>query len=170
MNDKAVSGSDDIVASVECKVPMARIEAVALHQHEMLLKKANEAVNRNEYSLAIILAQVACELCVERAFILLFSFNKIDYLYHSVTNAVFNYTNLKNEKAKDIYKALSKDDIGQASFWQSYKDHIKRRHKAAHQGTTFTKSEAEESCRVAKEFIDHIDKTLQNNQPADWGL
>ena len=170
MSDVKSPKADGIVGSANNEFPAFECTGVALHHHEVLLKMAESALDRKESALAIILAHAACEIFTERTFKLVFSFKKVECLYNYVIDPVWEYNNLKAKKARDLYMVMTGDNITKdTKFWKGFLNHVDRRNRIAHKGETATRLEAEESCRIVKEFIRHVDQILQEIQPPDWG-
>jgi hypothetical protein len=144
-----------------------------LHEYEVLLRKAEEELNEQKYSLSIIMSHAAIEICTEIAFKLLFSFKGIEYLYDAIVKPAWRYNELSknNDRARRLYKALSGETFDRANpLWNDLETHFEKRHSVAHRGTTSTKPEAELSLRVAKEYVKHINDTLEKIKPYNWGV
>jgi hypothetical protein len=99
------------------------------------------------HELAVILAQMACEVLVEQ----------------TVTSRVKSLNplqtfNLHNDNTRKIYKSATADDIETAPFWTQYGAHAIRRHEVVHRGRRVSAAEAQESLTVTKQFVDHVEK------------
>ena len=78
--------TDNITGTINADIPLIKFSGTMLHKHEVLLKRAEDELNKEEYSLSIIMSHAAIEICTERAFKLLFSFKGIEYLYEAIIN------------------------------------------------------------------------------------
>lgn len=86
--------TEDIKGALNVALPSFQFSGIIIHEHEVLLKRAEEELNKQEYSLSIIMSHAAIEICTERAFKLLFSFKEIEYLYDAIVNPSWKYNNL----------------------------------------------------------------------------
>ena len=165
--------TEDIKGALNAVLPSLKVSGVILHEHEMLLKRAEEELNKKEYSLSIIMSHAAIEICTERAFKLLFSFKGIEYLYDAVIKPSWKYNNLSenSHQVRRLYTALSGETFDKANpLWKDLETHLKKRHGIAHRGVPSTKDEAELSVTVAKEYVKHINDTLEVIKPPNWGV
>jgi hypothetical protein len=154
-------------------LPTPKVSGTILHEYQVLLRKAQEEINEQKYSLSIIMSHAAIEICTEIAFKLLFSFKGIEYLYDAIVKPAWRYNELSknNDRARRLYKALSGETFDRANpLWNDLETHFEKRHSVAHRGTTSTKLEAELSLRVAKEYVKHINDTLEKIKPHNWGV
>ena len=136
------------------------------HHHETLIGMAQDALERKEYELSVILSTAACEMLTERAFRLLFIYRDIEYLYDSVIERQWEYNNITKEKSRNLYIVLSKDDISKAfSGWSEFHKHYKRRHEIAHRGKTVKEEDARKSCQIVNDYIKHIETVIEKNKP-----
>jgi HEPN domain-containing protein len=164
--------TEDNKGTLNVVLPSFQASGTMLHEHEVLLKRAEEELNKQEYSLSIIMSHAAIEIYTERAFKLLFSFKGIEYLYKAIVHPSWKYNNLYNEQVRELYDALSGEvfDKANPSLWKDLKTHFKKRNGIAHRGVPSTKREAEISVTVAKKYVKHIDDTLENIRPLNWGV
>ncbi len=158
------------IGSADITLPAMKVEGMLKHQYEMILDMAKDALDKSEKELSVILACASCEILTERAFRLLFSYKRIEYLYDSVIERTWEYNNITRKKSRDLYIILSEDNITKTfTSWGAYCEHYKRRHEIAHRGREVTREEAEKSIKVVKEYIDHLEKILENKKPKGWG-
>jgi len=152
-------------------LPSLQASGTILHEYQVLLRRAEEELNKQEYSLSIIMSHAAIEICTEGAFKLLFSFKGIEYLYDAIVKPSWKYNNLSNNSVRNLYKALSGETFDKANpLWKDLDIHFEKRHSIAHRGATSTKQEAELSLRVAKEYVKHVNDTLEKVKPYNWGV
>lgn len=165
--------ADDITGEINAAIPSLQFSGTMLHEHEVLLKRAEDELDKQEYSLSIIMSHVAIEICTERAFKLLFSFRGIEYIYDAVINPSWRYNNLSgnNKEARRLYAALSGEAFDDKAnpFWKDLSAHVKKRNGIAHRGVQSTKKEAELSVKVAKKYVKHIEDTLEAFKPDNVG-
>jgi hypothetical protein len=163
--------TEDIKGVLNVVLPSLQFSGIILHEHEMLLKRAEEELNKQEYSLSIIMSHAAIEICTERAFKLLFSFKGIEYLYDAIVNPSWKYNNLSKDEVRRLYAALSGEAFDKTNpLWKDLETHFKKRHGIAHRGVPSTKQEAELSVAVAKKYVKHINNTLEVIKPPNWGV
>lgn len=148
--------------------PSCVMKGEVMHHYESLLSLAREACLRKEFELAVILASCACEMLMERTFKLLFSYNKINFLYDSVIKEQWEYNNITNKKNRKLYTILSKDDIPKTcKKWSDLVEHYKRRNEVAHRGATIKYDDANKSIASVADFIKHIETILNSLQPKE---
>jgi len=101
--------TEDIKGALNAVLPSLQASGIMLHEYEVLLKKAEEEINKNEYSLSIIMSHAAIEICTEGAFKLLFSFRGIEYLYDAIVKPSWKFNNLSenSQQVRRLYTALS---------------------------------------------------------------
>jgi len=153
-------------------MPMCQVSGTILHEYELLLKRAEEELNKKEYSLSIIMSHAAIEICTEIAFKLLFSFKDIEYLYDAIVKPSWKYNNLssKSHQVRKLYTALSGETFDNTNpLWKDLDEHFDKRHKIAHRGESSTITEAKHSVEVAERCIKHINHTLEGVKPQNWG-
>jgi hypothetical protein len=131
-----------------------RVAATAMYRttpplpayYEDLLTLASVLLAEDRYGLAVIVAQMACEIAVEQA------------LAPRLTGASRSWNfNVDNRKVRKEYIRLTGDVIDKAVFWPRYHDHAVRRHQVTHAGGSIGLSEAEASVTVAREFVQHVE-------------
>jgi HEPN domain-containing protein len=164
---------EDIKGALNIVLPSLQFSGIILHEHEVLLKRAEEELNKQEYSLSIIMSHAAIEICTERAFKLLFSFKKIEYLYEAIVKPSWKYNNLSknSQHVRKLYTALSGEAFDKTNpLWADLETHFEKRNGIAHRGVPSTKQEAELSVAVAKKYFKHINDTLEVIKPPNWGV
>ncbi|MCD4691295.1 MAG: hypothetical protein K8R79_00150 [Calditrichales bacterium] len=136
------------------------------HHHETLIGMAQDALERKEYELSVILSTSSCEMLTERAFRLLFIYRDIEHLYNSFIKGQWGYNNITNKKSRILYIVLSKDDISKTfEGWSKFRKHYKRRHEIAHRGKTVEEEDARESCQIVNDYIKHIEAVIEKTKP-----
>jgi hypothetical protein len=136
-------------AAVGATMRMNRTVPPSLYYRD-LLDLADTLIVEGRPELAVIVAQMACEVVVEQTLTPL--------LQRKKPPGNFNV----HGKARKAYKRLTHDPIDKQSFWNSYGTHAIRRHDVVHRGRRVSTAEAQESLAVARQFVDHVE-TVQNN-------
>lgn len=165
--------TENIEVTVNAILPSFQVSGTMLHEYEAMLKTAIEKLDKQEYSLSIIMSHAAIEICTERAFNLLFSFKEIEYLYDAIVKPSWRYNNLSknSSQVRRLYKALTGETFDKTnSLWEDLEIHFEKRHGIAHRGVTSTKQEAELSVAIADKYIKHINDTLERLKPPNWGV
>jgi len=129
--------------------------AIVIPYPEALLTKAQELIVKGDFSIAVVVAHMACEISVERAISRAFADRGIGYLEESVEELLPGY-NLANESVRNLYNALTGDQIQNQSFWKSFKESATRRNKAVHEGSIVVKADAETSHKAASDLVAYL--------------
>ena len=131
--------------------------AVIAHQDypAQLLEAAGEMAARGRFEVAVVTAQMACEICTERVLRAYFKSSGASFLEQAVDDLLPSY-NLANEKVRSVYSALTKDPIHQQFFWSEYKTLVSIRNKAVHAGTRVQENQYQLVLRVAKLVVKHL--------------
>ncbi len=158
MSDEAIGAglthtgaANDIVKFTE------RLDATVTTYPQRLLDVAKGLIGTEEYSIAVVVAHIACEVAVDRAFTKAFAAKGIDYLEESI-GAYFSGSAFSQDKNRKLYTALTGDEIQKEPFWEPFTRSVKRRNGIAHKAEIVGKPEAEESLAVAITFVTHLEK------------
>jgi hypothetical protein len=122
---------------------------------ETLLTKARELIATGDFRIAVVVAHMACEISAERAISQAFAAKGIGYLEESVLAFLSGYS-LANERIRDLYNAVTGNQIQNQFFWSHFKASAKRRNDAVHGGQTITKAEAEASLKAASDLVAYL--------------
>jgi hypothetical protein len=106
-----------------------------------------EARYELRFELAVILAQMACEVVVEQTLTPLLKGKKPPGTFNLEGGALAKYTLLTHDKS-----------ITKKPFWKPFTRHAKRRHKVVHRGVRVDPTQAQESLNAATQFVDHVEK------------
>lgn len=120
-------------------------------------------IEQGHYSLAVVVAHMACEFAAERTVSNAFARRKVEYLEPSVVDFFPSY-NLSNDRVRAVYTALSGDIIQNEKFWSEYQASVKRRNKLVHAQLKASKADAEASLAACSSFIAHLSGVM--NSPA----
>jgi hypothetical protein len=121
---------------------------------KLLLNLARSLLEQGEgrYSIAVVVAYMACEIATERSLSIAFAHKGIEYLRGAVTD-FFNGHNLANRRIQKLYTALTEDEIQKTAFWQMFKESSVRRNKIIHKGLVVSEFDAEKSYKAASDFL-----------------
>jgi hypothetical protein len=126
------------------------------------LERAEGLLERGDWDLAIVVAQVAVEVLVAQvisdrlqAIADHLEGNKLPTLRTNLTRNVKTYS-LNDDATRELWDDLMEDTIKRADVWPEYKDHVKRRHGVVHSGVEVTQVQATASLAAARAMIDHI--------------
>ncbi len=129
----------------------------AAYYPQMLLNLAQRLIDEGQFSIAVIVAHMACEIATERSLSEAFVAKGVQYLEDSVTDFLNGY-NLANVRIRKLYTALTGDKLQSAVFWENFKRSAERRNNIIHQGVIVEKTEAEESYKAATDLVAHLKK------------
>jgi hypothetical protein len=130
---------------------------------EALLTTAKQLSDQGQYSVAVIVAHMACEVAVERALTRAFAARKITYLEGPVEAFLSGY-NLNNERIRKLYNALARDAIEAQPFWAPFKASADRRNSIMHGGHIATRPDAESSHKAASDLVAYLSKVSRGRQ------
>jgi hypothetical protein len=122
---------------------------------ETLLAKSQDLIAKGEFSIAVVVAHMACEISAERAISRAFVDKGIEDLEESVLAFLSGY-NLATERIRNLYNAMTGKEIQKQAFWQAFKESATRRNIAVHKGGTVTKAEAEDSYKAASDLVAYL--------------
>jgi hypothetical protein len=131
------------------------VDLIYVSYPEKLLTVAQDLIAKGEFSIAVVVAHMACEIGVERALLRAFKAKGIDFLEQAIEDLLPSY-NLANERVRNLYNAATGDQIEKTSFWQHFKESATRRNKAVHEGKIATKAEAEASLNAASCLVAYL--------------
>ena len=139
--------------------PLVHILAERDYPRE-LLESAKEMTLRSRHEIAVVTAQMACEICAERVLRTYYRFKEVTFLENAIEDLLPSY-NLANEKVRRVYVALTGDPIQQQYFWSEYKTMVTIRNKAVHAGARIQESQAQMVCRIASSVVKHLQAVEQ---------
>jgi hypothetical protein len=149
---------DVLSVYVEDRVRVSEtVQAEVITYPQALLTFAGKLIDDGQFSIAVVLSHMACEVATERAFSDAFAKKGIQYLEEPVLDFLNGY-NLARDGVRKLYTALTGDEIQQQPFWQKFKESARRRNRIIHQGQVVGKAEAEDSFKAASDLIAHLKK------------
>jgi len=140
---------------VHFSVDVSDVTGVVITYPEALLRKAQELIATGDFSIAVVVAHMACEISAERAISRAFAVKGIGYLEESILAFLPGY-NLATERIRNFYNAVTGNQIQDQSFWQAFTESATRRNNAVHKGRIVTKAEAEESYKAAHDLVAYL--------------
>ena len=128
--------------------------------HRPLLEAARRLIDDGHYAAAVVAAQTASEVFIERTFALFFEAHRADRLFADVAAFVRNFNlHPRNERLRHLYVTLSDDyEIVEQPFWSQLGAHVTRRNKIIHEGKDATREEADASYRAVDALIAHVER------------
>jgi hypothetical protein len=128
---------------------------VLISYPDKLLETAKRLFSEGEWSIAVVVAHMACEVAVERTLSQAFKSRGIENLEDAVTGMMSGY-NLGNEKNCKLFIDLTGKAIKSEAFWQKFAESATRRNKAIHEGRIATEQEATESLAATTAFVAYL--------------
>ena len=122
----------------------------ALPYERELLSLSGTLITENRPELAVIVAQMACEVVVEQLLIPMLKGQR-----------PWNF-NVDNKVVRKLYIKHTHDPISGAPFWVAYHAHAERRHKVVHGGQRVSTAEARESLTAATQFVDYVESVRRS--------
>jgi hypothetical protein len=122
---------------------------------DTLLATALNLIERNEFSVAVVVAHMACEVRVATAISSAFQAKGLTYLEEAILEFFQRY-NLANERIRNIYSAITGNEIQKQPFWHAFKESAKRRNEVIHAGLILRYSEAEASMKAVSELLAYL--------------
>jgi HEPN domain-containing protein len=111
-----------------------------------LLGLADALLREGRYELAVVVAQMACEVVVEQT-LTPFLKDKRPKTFDLTTGVINSYMRWTRDR-----------NITKQSFWKPYCRHAQRRHDVVHRGARVSPSEARDSTTTARQFVEHVDQ------------
>ena len=145
----AVSDLNDVL------VPRESFDATLIRHWCKLLATAERLFETRDFSVAVVVAQTACEVVTERAIIHAFSRKGIAELEEPVTRFLRTYA-LQRDDNRLLYDALTADEIGKKSFWSGYTKLVKHRNDIVHSGQDSNQTDARTDLDSARLFVQHV--------------
>lgn len=131
------------------------VNVVVITYPERLLTAAQDLIANGEFSIAVVVAHMACEVSAERALSRAFVTKGIDYLAEVLEDLLPGY-NLTNDRLRKLYNAVMGDQIQAQPFWQAFKESATRRNQVVHKGKIANQAEAEKSLKAASDLVAYL--------------
>ena len=122
---------------------------------EALLTTAQQLFDSGAFSIAVVVAHMACEVAVERALTRAYAAKGVEYLEEAIDELLSGY-NLANPKNRKLFTALTGRSIAAEPFWQKFTESAGRRNKAVHGGLIATQTQAEDSLKATSSMVAYL--------------
>lgn len=126
-----------------------------ISHYEVVLMTARKLIDANEFSVAVVVAHMACEVKVAGLLADSFRAKGLTQLEEAVLKLLPGY-NLGNNRVKSIYNAITGDEIQKQPFWPEFNESAERRNRIVHNGAVIGKVDAEASLGVARKLVDYL--------------
>jgi hypothetical protein len=133
----------------------AQVEALTYPQS--LLAAAKSLIDMNHFGISVVVMHMACEIATDRTISEYLIKNGIQYMEESINDLINGY-NLANPRIRNLYTALTGDDIQNKPFWQQFVESAKRRNNIIHKGLIIGESEAKDSYAAVSDILKHLGK------------
>ena len=133
------------------------VNATVITYPQNLLALCRMLIDEARFSIAVIVAHMACEIATERSLSEAFVSKGLQHLEDSVIDFLNGY-NLANDRIRKLYTALTGDEVQNEPFWTKFKTSAQRRNKIIHAGAIVGKAEAEESYTAARDLVAYLKK------------
>ncbi len=122
-----------------------------------LLETAERFHESREFGVAIVIAQTACEVVVERAIANACEEKVIPEIKEFICPSRMSCS-LANPKTRKLYNVLTNDSIAEKDkkLWGAYECMVTQRHDSVHRGKKVTESESREGLDAAKKLVEHV--------------
>jgi hypothetical protein len=140
---------------------------------DQLRWQARDAIPRKEFSLAVILSQVACELHTEVALTVLLSRRLEPRVTDAVIALIRGSPALDNGHVRRLWSECTGDNpagipdkgIKPSEWWKAWKEARDLRDEIAHRGATVTQQQAEDAYAASAKYIEHVRSVVNAARP-----
>ena len=133
----------------------AKVDAVTRPQS--LLETARELADQEQYNLAIMIAHQGCDIAMERAIARAVGTKK-HQSPKDIANSLPSGYSLANERTRELYTALTGDEIQEQPFWQQVKELVALRDQIVHGNKSASRAESEAALRAATSVVNYLTK------------
>jgi hypothetical protein len=120
-----------------------------------LLSIAQRLIEQGDFNIAVVTSHLACEVAAELAIEAAYAAKTLEPLGEAV-DALMNGHNLGNDKHRDLYNALTGDELQKQPFWSQFKEASTKRNSIVHKRGHANKAEAETALQAATHLIRHL--------------
>lgn len=132
---------------------------------DALLSAADNMVANEHFAAALMTAQTAAEICVDRSIAALIRLRDVEYLDKALTEHLPN-RNLAHNRVLGLYQSLTGEALGGIRWFTRYVQLVEVRNKAAHEAGPVTKDEAEEMIHIVRnDLIPHVRAAVSKLAP-----
>jgi len=129
--------------------------------HKHLINSSKEWIERDEFNVAIVFLQTACEVFTEQVIDAIMQKRSVAWLKEPIDDLFLNY-NISNERVRKLYAALTGDRIQDQPFWSDFKQHVELRNKVVHTQYNARKEEADKSLASVSAVVAHLETVVRN--------
>jgi uncharacterized protein YijF (DUF1287 family) len=142
-----------LAAEAQATAPM---EVIRSYPRELmqLARRLIDERKEHQFSLAVIVVYMACEIATERSISEALDAKGAQYLKDWVMDR--RVSNLTDKRVRDLYTALTDNNPAQHSSWSEFKEYEKLRNAIVHRGRIATDAEAEASYRACNDLLEHL--------------
>lgn len=119
------------------------------------MRVAKDLIGNGEFSIAVVVLHMAAEIAVERRLSEAFKRRGIPDLEDPMADFLSGYS-LGNDRLRNLFVAVTGDEIHKQAFWQGFKQSAMRRNKIMHESLTVGQQEANDSLKAVGEFLRHL--------------
>jgi hypothetical protein len=131
-----------------------------------LLVVASEFAEAGRFDYATIAIQTAVEIYVEQRVRTILAWRQLgpleDWVLKQFDGRPYNF---KTDRLRDLWCALTRDEINKHEWWSRYMEHVQRRENIVHAGAHASSEQAQDSLLAAAALMNHV-----NNVMIDTGL
>src|SRR5262249_44391457 len=139
---------------VPVSVGLNPVSAVMAHAYN-LLSTAQRLFNSGDYSIAVVVAHIACEVAVERAMAQAYSAKGLNYLEDAVGDLLPGY-NLATDRVRKLHTSLTAKDPTTEGYWSGFKASSTRRNKVVHEDSIAPQSEARHTLNGTSALVSYL--------------
>jgi hypothetical protein len=129
--------------------------------HRRLMLQAKKLLGDGESSLAVVVAQTACEVLTERMMARLTGLVD-EPMQNWIRGRLRHMSDLDDHRVRTLYTALCGDHIETEPFWSDFKQHVDRRHGIVHQGLRVEPTAAQNSLDAVQRVLTHLEGVWNN--------
>lgn len=123
----------------------------------ILLREATTFITQKQYSIAVIIAQTACEVKTERSLATLVRANADPELGEFVNSLNLTYSITSNQTTQKLYQIVTGDEsmkkIKQQPFWEKLKEAVNLRNQIVHRGENCSEEQAKAAVEAAQAYL-----------------
>ena len=140
--------------------PMPAVLMALTPMSLQVLAQARIVAAAGQQQFATVLAQAACELRTEDAFIEITRHRKTEALGEAVLGFAAT-TSLGDDRLRKVFTALTGDDPTKTPWWSDWTTSRKLPHDVAHAGAAFTAAQAMTAIESADNYIAHLTSVVE---------
>ncbi len=123
--------------------------------------EASDMIEQQRYELAIVAAQIACEIEIKEAVE-----TGVDAPEGSLARMAIDGPrswSLIDKRAQKVFAAVIGETPTEEDWWRDYRDHVERRNNIVHRGARAAELDARRSLGVAEELVDWVQRTRRGH-------